>query len=178
MTVATPAFTPVTFPFTTVATLVSLLFHVSVLLVAVVGFIVAVRVSLPPTSIVVDVLFKLTDVTAISSPFTVISIDFDIFPAVAVIVAVPGFLAYTTPFPFTDATDNLLLFQEIVLLSVVSLGMISALSVVFSPGIKLVVGAVIIKSVIGFFFFEYYIIFSPTFIIMVKYFNCILTCYI
>ena len=60
-----PAFTPVTVPVElTVATEVSLLFHVTVLSVALLGVTVAVNVILSPSTILALVLFKLTPVTA------------------------------------------------------------------------------------------------------------------
>jgi hypothetical protein len=63
--VALPAFTPVTVPFEdTLATAVALLVHVTALLVALDGETVSASFSLLPAGILVDVLFKITPVTA------------------------------------------------------------------------------------------------------------------
>jgi hypothetical protein len=64
--VAVPTTLPVTTPLLTVAILVLLELHVTVLFVAFDGFTVAVNVSVASISIVVLVLFKLTDVTSIA----------------------------------------------------------------------------------------------------------------
>ena len=66
--VVVPALTAVTTPFVTVATAVFLLLQVTVLFAALAGVTVAVRVSLPPTVRLVDVLFNDTPVTATGVP--------------------------------------------------------------------------------------------------------------
>ena len=63
--VALPAFLAVIVPFETVATLVLLDVQVTFLLVALLGLTVAVNVSVPPTTKVVEFLFKETPVTLI-----------------------------------------------------------------------------------------------------------------
>jgi hypothetical protein len=62
--VASPTFTAVTTPFSTVATVLSLEVHVTLLSVALSGFTVAVSVSVSLTPILVLVLFSSTLVTA------------------------------------------------------------------------------------------------------------------
>ena len=61
--VALPAFLAVIVPFETVATLVLLDVQVTFLLVALFGLTVAVNVSVPPTTRVVEFLFKVMPVT-------------------------------------------------------------------------------------------------------------------
>ena len=61
---ADPAFSAVTLPFSTVATVASDVLQVTVLSVASSGFTVAVSISLPPSVKIRSVLFKETDVTA------------------------------------------------------------------------------------------------------------------
>ena len=108
-----PSFTAVTLPFTsTVATVVLLEDQVTVLSVAFEGDTVAVKVSVPPMTSVIDVLFKLTLVTV--TGFTVTTHCTDIPPAVAVIVAVPTPFAVTVPLD-TVATEVLELLHVTVL---------------------------------------------------------------
>jgi hypothetical protein len=61
---ASPAATPMTVPLLTCATAVLLLFHVTFLLVALLGAMMAVRLSVPPMAMLVEVLFRDTPVTA------------------------------------------------------------------------------------------------------------------
>jgi len=61
---AVPAATPTTVPPLTCATAVLLLDHVTFLLVALLGAMVAVRLSVPPMTMLVEVLFRDTPVTA------------------------------------------------------------------------------------------------------------------
>ena len=108
-----PSFTAVTLPFTsTVATVVLLEDQVTVLSVAFEGDTVAVKVSVPPMTSVIDVLFKLTLVTV--TGFTVTTHCADIPPAVAAIVAVPTPFAVTVPLD-TVATEVLELLHVTVL---------------------------------------------------------------
>ncbi len=61
--IAVPTALPVTVPLLTVATLVLLLDQFTVLFVALLGVTVAVSVSVPPTEMLVDALFRLTPLT-------------------------------------------------------------------------------------------------------------------
>ena len=97
--VAVPAAIPFTVPFDTVATLVLLLVHVTVLSVASEGLTVAVNVSELPFVIVADDLFKLIPVTATVELVTV-TLQEAVRPLLvfAVIVAVPALFPVTFPF--------------------------------------------------------------------------------
>lgn len=102
--VADPAETALTLPLaSTVATAVLELLHVTFLLVAVVGFIVAVNVSLAPTVIDSVVLFNETPVTGIVTVTVHVAV---LLPSavVTVIVAVPPPFAVTVPLE-TVATE-------------------------------------------------------------------------
>ena len=68
--VAVPAFNAVTLPFSTFATVLSELFQVTVLSVALVGATVVLSVSLPPTSRASVVLLKVILVTSITEGFS------------------------------------------------------------------------------------------------------------
>ena len=105
--VAEPAAFAVTTPVdNTVATEVLLDDQVTVLSVALDGDTVAIRVWVSPTSIVNDVLFRLTPVTGIAAAVTVTTQEAFLPPSVVVtvIVAVPAFFAVTTPEEDTVAT--------------------------------------------------------------------------
>jgi hypothetical protein len=80
--------------------------------VALEGVTVAVRVSVPPNAILVDVLFKDMSVTSTLSVLTMTVHDAFLLPStvVAVITAVPALMPSTTP-PETAATSVLLLFH-------------------------------------------------------------------
>jgi hypothetical protein len=124
-TAVTVAVRPV--PAVTVATLGLLLDHETALFAALLGAIVAVSVSLPPTAIVVADLLSVTPVTGTG---TVTEQVFVLLPSsvVTVIVAVPAALAVIVavrPLPVTAATLLLLLVQVTFLL-VASLGAIVA----------------------------------------------------
>ena len=131
--VAVPLDTAVTLPFwSTVATEVFVELHVTLLSLAVLGVMVAVSVSLPPSFKLSDVLFNVTTVTYC---FTVTEqVAFLPLPslAVAVIVAVPTAFAVTTPEEDTVAMDVFELLQVMLLSSAVS-GKIVAVSVSVSP---------------------------------------------
>ncbi len=131
--VAVPAETAVTTPLLfTVATDVLLDFHVTVLLVVLLGYIVATNCSVAPTQMVVLDLFNQMDV---ANCFTItVHEALRLLPSVvvAVIVAVPAETAVTTPLLFTVATDVLLDFHVTVLL-VALLGYTVATSCSVSP---------------------------------------------
>ena len=119
--VAVPTATAVTLPFeSTVATDVLEDFHVTALLLALLGLTVTVKVSLPPTFMLVPVLFNEIPVTG----WDTVTLQVALFPlpslAVAVIVAVPGPTAVTLPFESTVATDVLEDFHVNVLLVALS----------------------------------------------------------
>ena len=106
--VAVPGPTAVTFPLeSTVATDVLEDFHVTALLLALPGLTVTVKVSLPPTFMLVLVLLKVIPVTG----WVTVTLQLALLPlpsfAVTVIVAVPGPTAVTLPFESTAATDVL-----------------------------------------------------------------------
>ena len=109
--VAVPAAFAVTTPeLETVATEVLLEAQVTDLSVALEGVTVAVSVSVSPTVMERDVLFKLTPVTETVGVWTVTE-HVAVFPpsfVVTVMVAVPAALAVTTPEDDTVATDVLL----------------------------------------------------------------------
>jgi predicted secreted protein len=106
-------------PADTVATDGSLLVHVTALLVAFSGAMVAVNVSgLSPTVLVSVVLFNVTLVTGIAAACTVTA-QVAVFPpscVVTVIVDFPSPMKFTTPPADTVATDGSLLVQVTVLL--------------------------------------------------------------
>ena len=93
------------------------------------GFTVAVSVTVSPAFTEAEVLFSVTDVTGVAT--TVISQVALLSPAFAVIVAVPTFLAVTTPLltVATVASDVL----QVTVLSVASSGFTVAVSVTVSP---------------------------------------------
>ena len=126
--VAKPFLTAVTFPsWSTVATDSLLDFHVNVLASVVsLGLIVALNVWETPSSKVIAVRFKWTDVIWL----TTVTLHVSVNPllVLTVIVAFPGFLAVTTPVELTVATSGLFDSHVNVLSSVVSLGVIVALS--------------------------------------------------
>ena len=109
------------------------LVQVTVLFVALFGVIVAVKVSLFPSTNDRVVLFKFIPVTAISVVITV-TIHVAVFPfdVFAVIVAVPGLTPVILPFD-TVAIFVLELVHVIVLSSVVFVGVIDAVIVLKSP---------------------------------------------
>ena len=115
--VAVPTDFAVTFPFDTVAILVSLDFQVTVLSVAFVGVIVAVSVSELPFVIVTDVLFKVIPVTSTVGLITV-TLQVAVLPLFdfAVMFAVPVETAVTLP-PDTVATLLLLVVHITVLIA-------------------------------------------------------------
>lgn len=103
--VAVPPETALTLPFeSTVATFVLELDHDTRLLVALEGATVAVNVSLPPTSIVNDDLFKLTLDTETGSTVKTHDAVFPPSSVVAIITEVPTLIADTFPFESTIAT--------------------------------------------------------------------------
>ena len=110
--VAVPALTAVTLPFDTVATLLLEVLHVTVLLAALEGVIVALIVSLVPFIKVSDVLESFTLDTGVVT----VTLQDAVLPlfVFAVMVAVPGPIAVTLPFD-TVATLLLLVVQVIVL---------------------------------------------------------------
>ena len=132
--VAEPAFTALTTPVSlTVATEVSLLDHVTSRFVASAGETVAVRVRLSPTLRDASLRSRETPVTAavtftVQVAFTSPSLPF----AEAVMVAVPGLTAVTTPLLSTVATA-LSLLDHVTVLSVASEGLIVAVSVRVLP---------------------------------------------
>jgi len=108
--VAVPAVLAITIPFTTVATLLLLLLHVTFRFVALEGKIVGVRVSVLLTARAVDVLFRLTPITATAVALTV-TVQNAVLPpstVVTMIIADPAALAVTKPFAIV-ATPLLLL---------------------------------------------------------------------
>jgi hypothetical protein len=116
--VALPAAMPVTKPLElTVATLVLLLLHVTVLFVALVGATVAVNCCVPPTAIDALVGDIVTPVTATVDEVTVTAQVAVLEPSwvVTVIVAVPAALPVTKPDVLTVAIAVLLLVQVTVL---------------------------------------------------------------
>ena len=110
--VAVPALMAVTLPFDTVATLLLEVLHVTVLLAALEGVIVALIVSLVPFIKVSDVLESFTLDTGVVT----VTLQDAVLPlfVFAVMVAVPGPIAVTLPFD-TVATLLLLVVQVIVL---------------------------------------------------------------
>ena len=132
---AEPAAMAVTLPLlSTVTTLASLLLHVTVLSVALLGLTVAVSVSVAPGVRVSEILFKRSPVTATVALETVTVQVADLFPAFAVIVAVPAATAVTLP-PLSVATFVLLLLH-VTVLSVALLGLTVAVSVAFAPVVR------------------------------------------
>ena len=126
---AEPALTAVTLPFDTVATLVLEDDHVTVLFVALPGLTVAVNVSDAPICSVSELLFKVTEVTAIG--LTVIKHVAVLPPADAVIVAEPTLSAVTLPSE-TVATLTLEV-VHVTVLSVALDGLTVAVSVSVPP---------------------------------------------
>ncbi len=92
----------VTTPSLTVATPVSLLLHITFLLLASLGSTVVVRPKIPPFSIVALVLFSVTPVTEVLTVTSQVAV-LPPSAVVALIVAVPFAFAVTMP-PFTVAT--------------------------------------------------------------------------
>ena len=131
--VASPAFTPMTLPLATVATASLLDFQVTFWLVAFSGVMVAVRVSLSPTKMLVAVLLSFTPVTLTSLSLTV-TLHVAVLPpssVVTVMVASPAFTPMTLPLA-TVATASLLDFQVTFLLEA-SLGATVAVRVSDPP---------------------------------------------
>ena len=95
--VAVPSFTAVTSPFTTVAMASSEDVQVTVLSVALSGVTVAVRVALAPSTRFRDSLSNLMDSTGTNAAVTVTLQVASFAPALAVMVAVPAFTAFTLP---------------------------------------------------------------------------------
>jgi len=124
--VAVPTLTPLTTPPVTVATAVLLLLHVTFLFAALEGVIAELSSSVPPTTMLVDVLFKDTPVTA--TGLTVTAQDAVLPPSavVTVIVAVPTLTPVTKP-PVTVATAVLLLLHVTFLFAALA-GVIAELS--------------------------------------------------
>ena len=127
--VAVPNFLAVTTPLETVATVASDVVQVTVLSVASLGLTVAVRVTVSPTFREADVLLRVTLVTGVG--ITVIEQVAVFSPAFAVIVAVPNFLAVTTPLETVAIVASDVV--QITVLSVASLGLTVALRVTVSP---------------------------------------------
>ena len=154
--VATPSLTAVTFPsWSTVATLVLLDNHVNVVSSVVsLGLIVALNVWETPSSNVIAVRFRWTDVIWLIT--VILHVSVNPLLVLTVIIALPGLLAVTTPVELTVATSGLLDSQVNVLSSVVSLGVIVALnpcelSFLISKSLKfndtLVIGVLIFVTV-------------------------------
>ena len=144
--VAVPALRAVTLPFSTFATVASLDFHVTSLFVAFEGATVAVSVKFSPSVSDFVVSLSVTPVTLITFDLTVTSQLADFVPAVAVIVALPAATAVTLPFWSTVATLSLLDFH-VTALSVASEGDTVAVSVKFSPSVRVFVEASRVTSV-------------------------------
>jgi hypothetical protein len=112
--VAVPALTPVTVPFDdTLATAGALLNHVTFLLVALEGETVAVSLSLPPVAILIDVLSKVTPVTAMGA--LTVTAQVAVKPpssVVTVMTAFPIAMPVTSPADDTVATAGLSLLHE------------------------------------------------------------------
>jgi hypothetical protein len=109
--VAVPALTAVIVPPDTVATVGALVLHVTFLFVALEGATVAVNVSILPTVIVVDDLFKDTPVTSTGGGAVTVTVQAAVLlplAVVTVITALPTDTPITTPF-VTVATAVLLL---------------------------------------------------------------------
>ena len=133
--VAVPAAFAITAPLEdTVATVVLLDFHVTVLSVAFDGVIVAVKVCVSPTVIDSDVLSRLTPVTDTVAAFTVTAHVAVLAPSfvLTVIVAEPAAFAVTTPEEDTVATE-VLLEDQVTDLSVAFDGVTVAVKVSVSP---------------------------------------------
>ena len=126
--VATPSLTAVTFPsWSTVATLVLLDNHVNVVSSVVsLGLIVALNVWETPSSNVIAVRFRWTDVIWLIT--VILHVSVNPLLVLTVIIALPGFLAVTTPVELTVATSGLFDSHVNVLSSVVSLGVTVALN--------------------------------------------------
>jgi hypothetical protein len=108
--VAVPAAMPVTKPFVTVAIVGALLLHVTALFVALAGATVAVKVSVPPTIMLVDVLFKVTPVTETGA--LTVTAQVAVKPpsaVVTVMLALPVDTPVTKPLDETVATAGALL---------------------------------------------------------------------
>ena len=126
------------FSFTvTVAIPVLLLSHVTFLFVALSGATVAVRVVVPPTVRLAELLSRVTPVTATVAALTV-TVQVAVLPpsAVTVIVASPTPTAVTFPFWSTVATPGVLL-SHVTLLFVAVEGDTVALRFVVSPTLRL-----------------------------------------
>jgi hypothetical protein len=133
--VAFPAPTPVTTPpVDTVATAVLLLLHVTFWFVAPDGVIAGIRVSVPPTPIDTDVLFRDTLVTATAVALTeTLQVAVLLLSTVlTVIVAVPTLTPVTTPPVDTVATVESLLLH-VTFLFVASEGNTAAVKVSVPP---------------------------------------------
>ena len=130
--VAPPTLTPVTTPFSTVATASSLLVQMIFLFVASAGATVAVSVSLSPTFNAIEVLSNDTPVTRTALSTTVMVIKSVLLPALAVTTALPGERAIALPALDTISTSS---FDELHtrVLSVASSGRTTAVSVALSP---------------------------------------------
>ena len=147
--VASPGAMPLTshspFSFTvTVAIPVLLLSHVTFLFVALSGATVAVRVVVPPTVRLAELLSRVTPVTATVAALTV-TVQLASFPpsaVVTVISAVPALTALTLPSASTVATEGSLDFQ-LTALYVASEGVIVAVSLSVSLGF---ISAVVLSS--------------------------------
>ena len=126
--VATPSFKAITFPSWSTAATASLLdFHVNVLASVVsLGLIVALNVWETPSSKVIAVRFKWIDVIWLITVTLHVSVN--PLLVLTVIIALPGFLAVTTPVELTVATSGLFDSHVNVLSSVVSLGVTVALN--------------------------------------------------
>ena len=123
--VAVPAFFAVTKPLVfTVAMLVSLLVHVTLLFVALLGLIFAESWIVAPTFNVSLVLFKETPITGT----TTVTVQVAVLPlfVFTVIVAVPAFLAVTKPLLTVATLESLVV--HVTLLFVALLGVIVAVS--------------------------------------------------
>ena len=136
--VALPDDTPVTFPVvSTVATFVLLLVHSTSLFVALLGLIVATKLSLAPVTKFSAVLFKVTPVTDITGFFTVTLHVATLDPSFVftVIVALPADTPVTFPVVSTVATFVLLLVHSTSLF-VALLGLIVATKLSLAPIVK------------------------------------------
>ena len=130
--VAEPTFLAVTTPLLTVAAEASEVVQVTVLSVASSGLTVAVRVTVSPAFREALVLSSVILVTGVAT--TVIAQVAVLFPALAVMVAVPTLIAVTTPLSIvaTEASEVL----QVTVLSVVSSGLTVAVRVTVSPALS------------------------------------------
>ena len=127
--VAVPIFLAVTTPLETVATVASEVVQVTVLSVASLGLTVALRVTVSPTFSEALLLSSVIDETSVGT--TIIEQVAVLSPAFAVIVAVPIFLAVTTPLETVATVASEVV--QVTVLSVASSGPTVAERVTVSP---------------------------------------------